>query len=76
MEGGVSSDKNDTDTALTADDEVPMLSDAQQTYFNDAIAHTRRQTLLENANSREEERNIFRQQLEYMQEQMVQMQQE
>ena len=48
-EGGVSSDNNtDTGTALTEDALVPMLSDAQQQFFNDAIAQTRRQTLIEN----------------------------
>ncbi len=75
-ERGLSSDNNDSGTALTEDAEIPMFSDAQKNFFNDAIAQTRRQTLLENANSREEERSIFQQQFEYMKEQMVQMQQE
>ncbi len=41
-EGGVSSDNNETGTALTEDAEVPMLSEAQQNFCNNAIAHTRR----------------------------------
>jgi len=75
-DGDVSLDTNATSTARTADADMPMLTEAQQNFFNDAIAQTRRQTLLENANSREEERNIFQQQLEYMHEQMAQMKQE
>ena len=70
MEGGASSDNNNDNvynvkvgTALTEDAQVPMLTDAQQQFFNDAIAQTRRQTLLENEITRDEEHNIFQRQL-------------
>ena len=73
MEGGASSDNNNDNvynvtvgTALTEDAQVPMLTDAQQQFFNDAIAQTRRQTLLENEITRDEERQLFQQQFESM----------
>ena len=83
MEGSASFDNNNDNvygvkagTALTEDAQVPMLTDAQQQFFNDAIAQTRRQTLLEHDIIRDEERHTFQQQLQYMQEQMAHMKQE
>ena len=65
-EGGASSDDNNDNvynvkenTALTDEAQVPMLTDAQQQFFNDAIAQTRRQTLMENEITRDEERQLF-----------------
>ena len=82
-EGGASSDDNNdnvynvkVNTALTDEAQVPMLTDAQQQFFNDAIAQTRRQTLMENEITRDEERQLFQQQFESMREQMAQMKQE
>jgi hypothetical protein len=82
-EGGASSDDNNDNvynakehTALTDEAQVLMLTDAQQQFFNDAIAQTRRQTLMENEITRDEERQLFQQQFESMREQMAQMKQE
>ena len=76
-EEGASSDNiGEKGTELTDDDLVPILSDAQQQFFNDAIAQTRRQTLMENEITRDEERKAFSQQLHYMQAQMEQMKHE
>jgi hypothetical protein len=61
---------------LLTDDEIPTFTDAQQDFINEAIAHTRRQTLTENAISRNNERDYYEKQLQEMSERISTMQQD
>ena len=61
---------------LLTDDEIPTFTDAQQDFINEAIAHTRRQTLNENAISRNNERDYYEKQLQEMSERISTMQQD
>jgi hypothetical protein len=75
-EGKESGEILNPETDLPTKEEIPMFTDAQQEFINQAIAQTRRQTLAENEISRDDERHYYEKQLQEIHERILNMQQD